>query len=79
MNYNIFTLVLLKAQVIKHRSYQVASLALLLYSFLSPILNIFSLDINIAFATSYNRMKIVFLGQGIEQNFTNLVSLTVET
>lgn len=43
------------------------------------MLNIFSSDINIAFAAWYNRMKMVFLGQGIEQNFTKLVSLIVET
>lgn len=68
MNYNILTLVPLKAQIIKHRSYKVASLPLLLYSFLSSFLNIYicSLDINIAFATPYTGRKIVFLGQGKE-------------
>lgn len=68
MNYNILTLALLKAQIIKHRHYEVASLALLLYSFLSSFLNIYICPsaINIPFAMPYTGMKTVFLGQGNE-------------
>lgn len=68
MNCNILTLVLLEAQIIKHRHYKVAPLALLLYSFLSSLLNIYicSSHINIPFAIPYTGMKVVFLGQGKE-------------
>lgn len=62
------TLVLLKTQIIKHSRCKVASLVLLLYSFLSSFLNIYicSSDIKMPFAMPYTGMKIVFLGQGKE-------------
>lgn len=59
---------LLKAQIIKHKHYKVASLALLFYSLLSSFLNIYicSSDINIPFALLCTESKFVFLGQAKE-------------
>lgn len=62
-NNNILSLVLLTAQIIKHRLYKVASLPLLLHSLLSSFLNVYicSSDVNIPFAILYTGMKTVFL------------------